>query len=153
MDRQVASADVGIELADRFDPFAVDRERYHFEFHAAETRLQAVQRRHFLPAWATPGRPDVEQHNLALEIADILRASLIILEPDRRDRLRLRMQDEVRRRLLRRGKWRNREDQPCGCRPYAQEARHRSDHSRCSLRTKGSTVSCRSLAVSGPICL
>ncbi len=85
MDRQVADTDLGIELADGIDPVAVDRERDHLKIGTAEQRLQAVQRRHFFSAWAAPRRPDVEKHHLALEIADALRATPIVLERDRRN--------------------------------------------------------------------
>ena len=48
----------------------VDRDRHDREILAAQRRLQAVERRHLLPAGRAPRGPEVDQRHLALEGAE-----------------------------------------------------------------------------------
>jgi hypothetical protein len=98
---KVMDGDVRVEFADGVDASTVYRNRNYFELGTAQGSLQAVERRHFAAAWHTPRGPDVEHDDLAVEIGKASGLSALVLEFDRRDRLRCVVDYQIPRRLLR----------------------------------------------------
>ncbi|XSC48638.1 hypothetical protein ACF1BQ_006330 [Bradyrhizobium sp. RDT10] len=63
--------------------------------------MQPVERRHLLAAWHAPGRPNVEEHDLAAKIVQTPRPTIGILELDLGNRFGCFMDDETPAWLLR----------------------------------------------------
>jgi hypothetical protein len=101
IDGQLPEPKLAIELADHPQSLAVDRQRHDLEVRAAELGLEPVERRHLTPAGRAPGRPDVEQHDLAPELRKAHGFALAVLELDLRQRPGAFMHGEARQRLCR----------------------------------------------------
>src|SRR6516165_3791072 len=99
VDRKFANADLGVELGHGLTATVVDRERIDSKTPTSERCLQPVERRHFLPARHAPGRPQIEDDHLAVEIGEAADLPIAILEVQRSDRLRGRIRDEVPQRV------------------------------------------------------
>ena len=80
-------------------PF-VDIDRDHLEILAAELGLERVERRHLLAAGHAPGRPDIEEHDLAAEIGQGFGLAVGVGEGKGRQFERLRPHQKGRHRTL-----------------------------------------------------
>src|SRR6266508_2082435 len=76
---------LGEELAHGIDR-TIHRQRRDFEIGAAECGIQSVEGGHLLTARHAPSRPDIEQHDLAAEIGQASRLTLVVAELDRGER-------------------------------------------------------------------
>ncbi len=86
VDRQVADEVIVVKAFHGIDAALVHRKRHDSEVFAAKQLLQFVQRGHFVDAGRAPGRPDIEQHDLALEIRQGHVLALRVFESDLRQR-------------------------------------------------------------------
>src|SRR5260370_26926020 len=87
-------------FADRVDPLAIDRYCDDCEVRTIHSRSEMVERGNFLDARCAPSGPDIEQHDLASEVGETSRPTLIILKADHGTWFRCFVHDEASRRLL-----------------------------------------------------
>ena len=90
-------------LDDRY-PLAVDGKRHDLEAFPAELGLEPIERRHLAPAGHAPCRPDVQEHELALEGGEGHGTPVAVDEPELGQRPRLLQGRKVRERPC--GRWR-----------------------------------------------
>src|SRR6266851_8680246 len=67
VDRELLDTDLGEEFVNRIRA-AIDRKRHHFEVGSSQRSVQSFKGWHLLAARHAPGRPNVEENDLAVEI-------------------------------------------------------------------------------------